>query len=375
MDMQRLPRKLPLLTAMGCLSFGLGFSAPTVAVEEGVCGPMDVVFVVDDTGSMGDAITNIQAGIASIAADVVTASGGDYQMGLVTFKDNPATVVDLAPVNGAAVLAGVGVLTASGGLGGPEASDAALDMVVNGTDVASGAGCTGVPFNNAGFRPGADKLAIMLTDNLPGGCDDTFTPGVDDTNAARVASDASAAGISISAIYNANSPSPTVVGIMNHYAVTTGGVFAITPSNGSGTDTVITDLIAACGSSADGCPLSQGYWKNHEEDWPVTELTIGGTVYDQGQLLEILTTPPKRGNSYLILAHQLIATLLNIANGSNPAFINDTVVAADAALVGVNLLGGYIKNSSLNALAGILDDYNNRELTPDCNDPEASGSQ
>jgi len=67
--------------------------------------------------------------------------------------------------------------------------------------------------------------------------------------------------------------------------------------------------------------------------------------------------------------------LLNIANGSNPAFINDTVVAADAALVGVNLLASYAKDSSLNALAGILDDYNNRELTPDCNDPEASGSQ
>lgn len=373
MNMIQLPRKLPLLAAMGCLTVGLGFSHATVAVEEGVCGPMDVVFAVDDTGSMGGAITNIQAGIASIVADVVTASGGNYQLGLVTFKDNPVTVVDLAAGNAAAVNAAVGGLSAGGGAGGPEASDAALDMVVNGTDAASG--CGGVLFNSAGFRPGADKIAIMLTDNLPAGCDDTFLAGTDDVNAGRVANDASVAGISISAIYNASTPSATVTGIMNNYAVTTGGVFVNTPSDGSGTEAAITDLIANCGNSADGCPLSQGYWKNHPDDWPVEELTIGGITYDKDTLITILQTPPKKGNSYLILGHQLIAALLNIANGSNPAFINDTLADAEAALTGVDLTSAIIKDSSLNALAGILDDYNNRELTPDCNDPEAGGEQ
>ncbi len=375
MNINHLPKKLPLLAAMGCLTVGLGFSHATVAVEEGVCGPMDVVFAVDDTGSMFGAIANIQTGIGAIIGDVVTASGGDYQLGLVTFKDNPVTVVDLAAGNAAAVTAAVGALSATGGAGGPEASDASLDMVVNGTDAASGAGCTGVAFNSAGFRAGADKIAIMLTDNLPGGCDDAFVGGVDDVNAGRVANDASVAGISISAIYNASSPSATVVGIMNNYAVTTGGVFVNTPSNGAGTDTAITDLIANCGNSADGCPLSQGYWKNHPDDWPVEDLTIGGIFYDKATLITILKTPPKKGNSYLILGHQLIAALLNIANGSNPGFINDTLAAADAALTGVDLTSEFQKDSGMNALASILDDYNNRELTPDCNDPEAGGDQ
>ena len=63
------------------------------------------------------------------------------------------------------------------------------------------------------------------------------------------------------------------------------------------------------------CTLTQGYWKNHEESWPVTSLTIGGQVYTDVELLTLLWTPPK-GDTSLILAHQLIAALLNVAAGA-----------------------------------------------------------
>jgi len=86
--------RLPL--AVTVLALGVGFSSGALAQTAPFCGPMDVVFVVDDTGSMGGAIANIKAGISSIAGDVVAASGGDYQMGLVSFKDNVQTDVDLA---------------------------------------------------------------------------------------------------------------------------------------------------------------------------------------------------------------------------------------------------------------------------------------
>lgn len=64
-----------------------------------------------------------------------------------------------------------------------------------------------------------------------------------------------------------------------------------------------------------GCTYTQGYWKNHPDAWPLTSLTLGSRSYDQGQLLELLGTPP-RGDASMILAHQLIAALLNAAAAS-----------------------------------------------------------
>src|SRR5262249_46034847 len=64
------------------------------------------------------------------------------------------------------------------------------------------------------------------------------------------------------------------------------------------------------------CPLGQGFWKNHSDTWPVTSLTLGSQTYTQAELLALYDTPP-RGDASVILAHQLIAAKLNIANGSN----------------------------------------------------------
>ncbi len=61
-----------------------------------------------------------------------------------------------------------------------------------------------------------------------------------------------------------------------------------------------------------GCTLTQGYWKNHEEDWCVAGLNIGGRFYSKARLLEILRTPVA-GNCRIQVAHQYIAARLNIA--------------------------------------------------------------
>src|SRR5262249_43032663 len=44
-----------------------------------------------------------------------------------------------------------------------------------------------------------------------------------------------------------------------------------------------------------GCVFSQGYWKNHPDQWPVTELQLGNVTYNQQELLAILNQPV-RGN-------------------------------------------------------------------------------
>lgn len=123
------------------------------------------------------------------------------------------------------------------------------------------------------------------------------------------------------------------------------------------------------------CPLTMGYWKKHPEVWPVSSLTLGSQTYSQDELLNILKTPAggKGGSdASIILAHQLIAAKLNIANGSPSATIKNTVNGADGIL---NKFSGklpyHVDSSSTNGLtmtnyATMLDDYNNGKATPDC---------
>jgi hypothetical protein len=124
------------------------------------------------------------------------------------------------------------------------------------------------------------------------------------------------------------------------------------------------------------CSLTQGFWRNHEEAWPVEELILGGTTYTKTQLLAILLTP-SRGDATYTLVHQLIAAKLNIANGADPTAIADTIVAADAWLA-ANPLGskptGTVREDGL-ALAALLDDYNNGVTGPGhCAEPSPTPS-
>ena len=108
------------------------------------------------------------------------------------------------------------------------------------------------------------------------------------------------------------------------------------------------------------CVRGQGYWKNHPEPWPVTELQLGNVTYTQQQLLDILHEPV-RGNGLLILAHQLIAAKLNIAAGADPSCIQGTIAEADA-LIGDLVIppvgDGYLAPREAAPLAGILGRFN-----------------
>jgi hypothetical protein len=119
--------------------------------------------------------------------------------------------------------------------------------------------------------------------------------------------------------------------------------------------------IAASTNPHGVCVFTIGYWKNHPGDWPTTSLTLGTVSYSQAQLLAILGTPAG-GNGLLILAHQLIATKLNILNGGDPAVVSATVAAADALIGGLVVPpvgSGYLPPASVSALTQVLDDYNN----------------
>jgi hypothetical protein len=122
----------------------------------------------------------------------------------------------------------------------------------------------------------------------------------------------------------------------------------------------------ATGDASENCTYTVGYWKNHPEEWPVSSLTLGNVVYDQGELLAILHEPA-RGNGLVSLAHQLIATKLNDAHGADMSVIISAVIAADG-LIG-NLIvppigGGHLSPSQTSALTEQLDDYNNGIIGP-----------
>src|SRR4029453_14338470 len=108
------------------------------------------------------------------------------------------------------------------------------------------------------------------------------------------------------------------------------------------------------------CVYGQGYWKNHPDQWPVTELQLGNVTYTQDELLSFLRQPVN-GNGLVSLAHHLIAAKLNVANGADSSCIQQTIADADALigdLVVPPVGDGYLAPRDVNALKDTLEDYN-----------------
>ena len=185
---------------------------------------MDVVFVIDDTGTMNAEIANLQSNFMTTIVPVLDeASGGDYRLGLVTFKDTVEIDLDLGVTDPTTFFVALNDLVAAGGMSEPEASDEALNTVINGLDAADRPPGFQIGDFDGIFRPGAVGLLLLYTDALPGGFDDVFTPGVDDYNAHWRALEASSSGLRIDA-FAASSSDSAVQTIMGDYATTTGGL-------------------------------------------------------------------------------------------------------------------------------------------------------
>jgi len=119
------------------------------------------------------------------------------------------------------------------------------------------------------------------------------------------------------------------------------------------------------------CTYTQGFWKNHSDAWPVQNLMLGAVSYNASQLLLILNRPAQ-GNGLITLAHQLIATKLNIANGADPTAVQQTASVADAMIGGLIIppIGnGYLSPGQTSNLTDTLTEYNEGTIGPGhCND-------
>jgi hypothetical protein len=133
---------------------------------------------------------------------------------------------------------------------------------------------------------------------------------------------------------------------------------------------------AAQSQSVPQCPLRQGFWKNNPNLWPQTSLTLGNSnntshTYTRSELLVLLGLSTK-GDASLILAQQLIATKLNILNGTNAMPIAGAVTQADNLFasfpgklpyrVGTNTALG----KSMVATSIILENYNAGLIAGSC---------
>jgi hypothetical protein len=143
--------------------------------------------------------------------------------------------------------------------------------------------------------------------------------------------------------------------------------------------TCVLDGCAACACDdavgspkASGCTLTVGYWKSHPEDWPVVTLILGGRVYSKPTLLALLELPTN-GDASRLLAHQLIAALLN---GSNGAAADAEILAQAEAWLTANSAGGALPygvttsspaGAEAVAIARQLDAHNNGKAgVPHC---------
>ena len=125
---------------------------------------------------------------------------------------------------------------------------------------------------------------------------------------------------------------------------------------------------------AEGCTLTQGYWKTHSKYGPAptdpTWALIGEDTafFLSGQTwYEVINTPSADGNAYYILARQYTAAKLNFLSGaSSTAEVDAAIAWAEtffATYTPSSDLSDEVRDQAIEA-AGTLDDYNNGLIGP-----------
>ncbi len=126
-----------------------------------------------------------------------------------------------------------------------------------------------------------------------------------------------------------------------------------------------------------GCTHGFGYWKTHSKYGPAPHDSAWALLGEDSTFFlseqsnyHVLWTPPKHGNAYYILAHQYIATDLNILNGADPIAVQEAFNESTALFntytpqqIG-DLPGGDTLRHQFISLSGILAQYNEGTIGP-----------
>ena len=238
---------------------------------------MDVVFLLDYTGSMTSYYTTssigLKAQVATISNKIVSRSGGDYRLSIVLIDQNSSEpsywsnstaasslasqyrwtsgdirltgLVPFANANKTDFDSKMGMLAESTndasnmligtGGGSAEPNDTTIDRVVNNSFVGA-------------FRSGVNKMIILVTDNAPDADgDDIFTGEEEYLKMGTLSNNAVAANMSISVIGDFNDSTSTdgnytTYQIYNGYADNTGG----TANFDNDADDIVTQIDNIC---------------------------------------------------------------------------------------------------------------------------------
>lgn len=146
-----------------------------------------------------------------------------------------------------------------------------------------------------------------------------------------------------------------------------------------GKTTVIVNVAMTCKFSEPekACALSPGYWKNHPDNWPVDEITIGGRTLTKLQAIALMSLP-ERGDKTKNAFRHLVAAKLNVLAGTDDSCIAEAIEAADAWLARHPVCSGVRASSAawkrISRVIARLDAYNNGELcAPSCHVDDDDG--
>ena len=164
--------------------FDLAVTEDGFAGESGICAEgMDIVFVVDYTGSMSGAISGVKTGIANLVNTIDTESNGNYRLGLVLFDGgacnyNTSNFYNSLPANQKINEECNKIITCVEKMGTVGNSTSFTNNLnsIDTPDMPMGAykewGLTAISevVNNSfagSFRSGVQKLIILITDDAP----------------------------------------------------------------------------------------------------------------------------------------------------------------------------------------------------------------
>ena len=210
-------------------------------------GPLDLVFVLDATSSMRDAIASVRTGAQTILDAAIAISESNLQLGLVTFRDQQVIVMnDLALDNSVSVRQHLDRLsTQFQGVGNPESWDEALNTVVHRLRASQ----RPIGFQSGNFigvwRPGVYHLIVLVTDAPPSGFDIVSSPA-SVTHARALGAQARGLGIHIASVFvPTGGDYDDQAGLLREVAELSRGVYVETDASGSDLATAIVDVLTA----------------------------------------------------------------------------------------------------------------------------------
>jgi hypothetical protein len=230
------------------------------------CRCMDLAILWDLTPSLMDSFQTVQSQLRGVLEKAWCHAGGapgDLHVGLIVFFNTTGQGRDTVKVEYPLTtdvqdvcVNGIGNPASGVWMGqgfGPEASDEALHEMLGATAWAGAASCIYTPEVRftVQFRQQCRKIAILITDAVPGICNENASTCEARLQGYRWADQAAAAGIELAAVFVFNDYAEgeredDAQEILREYVRRTHGLYVQLPANGAGLADALEPVLARC---------------------------------------------------------------------------------------------------------------------------------